>query len=176
MNEKTYKKKIKFLLILSSLFFTNLTRLEAMAEEDLEARKPLHRLYVVVDEKLEKGLFANVIAHTAVGLGSSIGAESLEQAPYVSQDGEVFNGISRHPFIVLKGRSPKIRELWESLKDAEDIKYVPFIDTMHLGPTAEDQIEATRQREVKDLRILGISLFGVVEKIAPLMKKFNIYK
>lgn len=176
MNQKLNKKKIKFLLLFLSLFFTNLTRLEAMNEEDLEARKSLHRLYVVVDEKLEKGLFANVIAHTAVGLGSSIGTKSLEQVPYVSQDGEVFNGISRHPFIVLKGRSPKIRELWESLKDEEDIKYVPFIDTMHLGPTAEDQIEATHQREVKDLRILGISLFGAVEKIVPLMKKFKLYK
>jgi hypothetical protein len=148
-----------------------------MAEKGSEARKsPTHRLYVVVDEKLEKGLFANVIAHTAVGLGSSVGADSLEQIPYISQDGEVFNGISKHPFIVLKGKSPKIRDLWQSLKDVKDIKYVPFIDTMHLGPTAEHQIEATRQREIGDLKILGISLFGAIERLSPLMKKFSIYR
>lgn len=185
MNKKIYKKKIKFLLLLSSLFFANLTRLEAMASEGFEemaekgseARKsPTHRLYVVVDEKLEKGLFANVIAHTAVGLGSFIGTEPLEQVPYISQDGEIFNGISRHPFIILKGKSTKIRELWKSLKDAEDIKYVSFTDTMHLGPTAEDQIEATHQRGVEDLKILGISLFGAVEKLLPLMRRFPLYK
>lgn len=177
MNKKTYKKKINFLLLLSSIFLANLTQLEAMAEEDLGARKPsTHRLYVVVDEKLDRGLFANVIAHTAVGLGSFIGSEALEQVPYVSQDGEIFNGISRHPFIVLQGKSPKIRELWKLLKDAEDIKYVSFTDTMHLGPTAEDQIEATRQRGIEDLKILGISLFGTVEKLSPLMKRFRLYK
>jgi hypothetical protein len=201
MIKKIRLRKIKFLLLLSPLFFSNLPNLEAMdlpegissttvkkaSPEDNRDRecsekaepslvKSQHRLYVVVDEGLEKGLFANVIAHTAVGLGSTVGANLLEQLPYISQDDVVFNRISRHPFIVLKGKPNKLRELWKSLESAKDIEYVSFIDTMHLGPTAERQIEATRQRSVGDLRILGISLFGTIEKLAPLMKKFSVYK
>lgn len=172
------KKMIRNLMILFT--FGSCLTLTAHAT-DLEAEpagpeQEQCKLYAVVDESLSEGLRANAIGHMAIGLGSVLFPEALRPTPYVSADGVMFRHISECPFIVLKGNSSKLRQLYEGVVADGTIPHVEFLETMHLGPTFREQIEATRAKPAVEIKILGIALFGSSLKLKPLLRRFSLLR
>ncbi len=103
------------------------------------AADPDSSIVCVVDESLGLGPALNAVAHMAVGFGSRVGAEAL-------RDKDV---------VVVRRRPDYIRVKWDALQGS-DIPHTTFLDTMHLGPTAVEQIAATAERTIAEIRILGV--------------------
>lgn len=146
------------------------------ADDPNESQVRQFKLYVVVHEGLDEGKRANAIAHMSLGLGAQLGREGIRPTPYVSADDVVFHNISEHPFIVMKGKLPALRKLYEDVVSVKDIPHVEFLETMHLGPTFREQIGATREKPLSEITILGMALFGEFNTLKPLLKKFSLLR
>src|SRR3990167_830710 len=69
-----------------------------------------NRIVTVVNKSINVGQAMNALGHAAIALGSKVGSEILELIDYQDADGNVYQNISRMPFIVLQANSNKIKE------------------------------------------------------------------
>ncbi len=132
------------------------------------------KLVAVMNEKVEPGKVFNALGHMCIGLGSAIGPESLRLSKYIDAGGGLHPYISEMPFIILKANSNKIRSLREAAI-AAGIDFVDFTETMTDGGYQE-QIERTRNTLSQELIYFGIVLFGDIDKVTELTKKFSLWK
>ena len=135
----------------------------------------LKKLVAVVNEKIELGKAMNALAHMAVGLGGSIdNKEELRLIDYIDADGGKHPNISEMPFIILKANSNKIRMLRMAALN-NNIPFTDFTNTMTVG-TYQEQLELTKQTKEENLEYYGIILFGDLEIITELTRKFSLWK
>ena len=168
---------IRNLIILLTFWFGLTTSINAEDQDTMpEAAVQMesYKFYAVVFDGLEEGKRANAIGHMSVGLGSVLRPEDLRATPYVSADGVTFSNISEWPFIVLRANLSKLRKLYEGVITDGTIPHAEFLETMRLGPTYKEQIEATKAKSTAENKILGITIFGTVSKLEPLVKKFSL--
>jgi len=133
------------------------------------------RFIAVISKKVDTGRALNVLGHISVGLTNQLNAEDTCFVDYVDQDGNVHPSISHYPFIVLKAdNSNKIRRLKADAKE-RGIPFTDFTNTMIEGGSEVQQRTTANTAEV-DLEYLGIGLFGDVETLRDLTKKFSLYR
>ena len=133
------------------------------------------KLVAVLNEKIEAGKLMNALSHMAIGLGAAIqNKEELRLMSYMDADGGIHPNISEMPFIVLKTNSNKIRML-RSAAIENNIQFADFTNTMTVG-TYVEQIEKTKETGEQDLEYYGIILFGDLELVSELTKKFSLWK
>lgn len=134
------------------------------------------KFVVVLNEKIEMPRLMNALGHMTAGLvGHQNGHGDFAWLRYQDADGGVHPAISRYPFIILAAKnSNQIRTLRQAAID-QGLGYNDFVHTM-LGSSAEDQMEKTRGTPESALEYFGICLFGPAEPLAPLTRKFSLFK
>jgi len=133
-----------------------------------------NKLVAVLNKSVEPGKLMNALAHMCMGLGASIGKESLRLSNYEDAAGGSHPFISEMPFIILAENSNKIRKLREASLE-KNLIFNDFTDTMTIG-SYQEQLEKTAKTSPKDLVYFGIVLFGPWDAVTELTRKFSLWK
>ena len=134
-----------------------------------------NKIVAVINKNVEIGTAMNALGHMAFGMGVSIeNKEDARLTNYKDADGNNHKNVSEMPFIVLRANSNKIRKTRDSAVE-NDIKFVDFTDTMTIG-SYEEQIKRSSETKEQDLNYYGIILFGNLQKVSEITKKFSLWK
>ncbi len=133
------------------------------------------KLVAVLNENVELGKAMNALAHLALGLAGSVDQKNeLRLQDYTDAGGGTHPQISDIPFIILKGKSGKIRELRKAAIEKK-IHYTDFTNTM-IHETYIEQHQKMRETKEEDLEYFGICLFGDWKTVSELTKKFSLWR
>ncbi len=133
-----------------------------------------NKLVAVINQDIPTGIAMNALAHMTVGMATELDYDMLKLDDYEDRDGNIYPNISQMPFIILKGTSDEIKEAVMSAK-VEYIKHGVFVNTM-TGGTFEEQLENTAKTAQDDLVFYGVVMYGLLDKVNPITKKFSLYR
>lgn len=139
-------------------------------------KPPTHKFVAVLNKKIPIGILMNSLAHMSAGLCASYpNVPDMRFDNYVDKDGGNHKSISDNPFIILSAdNSNKIRTLRNMLLE-RGIHFVDFTSTMTVG-TYVDQQKRTNETPEINLEYYGICLFGEINEIGELTRKFSLWK
>lgn len=142
----------------------------------MDYKPTTHKFVAVLNKKAPVGSLMNALAHATAGLAATYpNQEELRIDDYMDKDGNKHAHISDNPFIILRAdNSNKLRTLRQALAE-NDISFADFTSTMVEGTYAE-QHERTRQTPEEDLEYYAVVMFGEVEKLNTLTKKFSLWR
>ncbi|OGG04805.1 hypothetical protein A2Z33_05850 [Candidatus Gottesmanbacteria bacterium RBG_16_52_11] len=135
-----------------------------------------HKFVAVLNKKVPVNLLLNALGHMAAGLSVSYpDVPAMRFDNYTDKDGNEHKSISDNPFIILQSdNSNQIRTLRLSLIE-NNIHFVDFTSTMTVGSYLE-QKQRTRETPESELEYYGICLFGEIDQINGLTRKFSLWK
>jgi len=141
------------------------------------ANQPItHKFVAVVNKKVSTGAAMNALAHLAAGLAASyVKPELMRFDDYHDKDGGIHSAVSDNPFIILRAdNSNKLRALRAELLVA-GVHFNDFTSTMTSGSYVEQQ-ERTSQTPESELEYYAVCMFGEIETLNPLTKKFSLWR
>jgi hypothetical protein len=135
-----------------------------------------HKFVAVLNRKIPAGNLMNALGHATAGLVAAYSElTELRFADYADKDSGIHQSISDNPFIVLQAdNSNKLRSLRKVLAESE-VCFVDFTSAMTVG-TYVEQHERMRQTAEVELEYYALVMFGPIEKIEPLTKKFSLWR
>ncbi len=135
-----------------------------------------HKFVAVLNKKIPVGNLMNALGHMAVGLSSDYPSISeMRFDNYFDKDGGTHKNISDNPFIILQAdNSNKIRTLRNALLK-KGIHFSDFTNTMTVGTYIEQQ-QRTKETLEAELEYYGICLFGEIDEVNELTKKFSLWR
>jgi hypothetical protein len=139
--------------------------------------KPLtHKFVAVLNKKIPVNLLMNALGHMAAGLSASYpNIPEMRFDNYIDKDGGNHKSISDNPFIILEAdNSNKLRTLRNALIE-KGIHFVDFTSTMTVGTYLEQQ-QRTKEIPELNLEYYGVCLFGEINQINELTRKFSLWK
>jgi hypothetical protein len=115
----------------------------------------------------------NAVAHTSLAIGAMLGVEKLFLTEYKDKTGNIWN-MSGMPYIVLRCKSGEIKKAMLAAKEA-GIMHDVFVDNMTNG-TYLEQIERTTKLTEEEHVYYAAALFGDIDKVSVITKRFSLYK
>lgn len=145
-------------------------------QENMQADDLTHKFVAVLNKRIPTGILINALGHMAAGLaGSYPNLPEMRFDNYLDKDGGKHQSISDNPFIILQvDNSNQIRTLRNQVLE-QGVHFTDFTSTMTVG-TYKEQQERTKNTSEADFEYYGICLFGPVEKVNSLTRKFSIYR
>lgn len=141
------------------------------------AFKPFtHKFVAVLNKKIPVPNLMNALGHMAAGLSANYPHVSeMRFDNYFDNDGGNHKNISDNPFIILAAdNSNKIRVLRNNLIE-KGIHFVDFTSTMTIGTYIEQQ-QKTKETPELELEYYGICLFGEINQVNELTRKFSLWR
>jgi hypothetical protein len=135
------------------------------------------KFVVLLNKNLAPGVALNAVAHASLGLSALLAngqKEAMRLLDFKDGDGQIHPNISALSLIVLRGTSGNIRSLRNDARSA-GIPCVDFTSSM-TGGSYEEQLERTLTTPEAELDYYCVVLFGKLEDLNPLTKKFSLYK
>lgn len=135
-----------------------------------------HKFVAVLNKKIPVNILMNAIGHMAAGLSASY-SNTLDMRfdSYFDKDGNAHKSISDNPFIILSAdNSNQIRNLRLSLIE-KGIHFVDFTSTMTVG-TYLEQKQRTKETPESELEYYDICLFGEINQVNELTKRFSLWR
>lgn len=135
-----------------------------------------NKFILLVNSKIPAGKQMNAIAHLSYGM-SHRGLDVL-QVPidhYIGNDGSSHSTISRYPFIILKAKNSSQISTFRDRCIEENLPYNDFVEQMIAG-SSEEQLARTQETPVDELEYIALCVYGAAEKLAPITKKFSLFK
>jgi len=137
------------------------------------------KILTVLNPKIDKPKLMNAMGHATAGLVAK--ASSIESIQFLKYsfnpeaEWASFSLISLSPYIVLEAKNNnQIKTLHRAVAEAKILHNV-FTETM-LGASAAEQMQQTLAANPEDLIYFCIVLFGASEELAPLTRKFSLFK
>ncbi len=131
-----------------------------------------NKLVIIVNKDAEIGTAMNAVAHASLALGATIKEKAL-LTDYHDASGNMWP-MSAMPYIVLRGKSGEIRKAIVAAKEA-NILQIAFTQSM-TGVTYIEQIENTAKINEDGHVYYAAVIFGPVESVKEITRKFSIYK
>lgn len=145
---------------------------ETMGNQDITT----HKFVAVLNKKVEVGKVMNVLAHMTASLVARATDEEkndMKMVDYQDKDGNS-HIASTNSFVILKAdNGNQIR----TVRDGAVQKGLPFADfanTMQEGTYLEQQ-ERTAATAEQELEYYGIVLFGKIDEVSELTRKFRLW-
>ena len=135
-----------------------------------------HKFVAVLNKKVEVGKILNVLGHLSVSLVANASSDQVQNMGVVdySDKDENIHKASKNSFVILKAdNGNQIRTLRNAAKE-KGILFIDFTNTMQEG-TFLEQLERTKQTPEVELDYYGIVLFGEIDKINELTRKFSLW-
>jgi len=135
-----------------------------------------HKFVAVLNKKVEMGKILNVLGHLSVSLVANASSDQVQNMGVVdySDKDENIHKASKNSFVILKAdNGNQIRTLRNAAKE-KGILFIDFTNTMQEG-TFLEQLERTKQTPEVELDYYGIVLFGEIDKINELTRKFSLW-
>ncbi len=136
-----------------------------------------HKFVAVLNRKVEVGRVMNVLAHMTVGLIADVTVEekiAMGMVDYQDKDGDSHKA-SKNSFVILKADNGNQIRAVRNLAKEKEILFVDFTNTMQEG-TYIEQLERTAQIPEAELEYYGILLFGTIEEVSELTRKFQLWR
>ncbi len=140
-------------------------------------QKPLtHKFVAILNKKIPVPHLMNALGHMAAGLSASyLNVHEMRFDSYFDKDGGNHKSISDNPFIILSAdNSNKIRTLRNALIE-KGIHFVDFTTTMTIGTYVEQQ-QRTKETSEVELEYYGICVFGEINQVNELTRKFSLWR
>lgn len=137
-----------------------------------------YKFVAVLNKKIEPGKALNAVAHMAVGLGASATSEEKELMgfiDYIDKDGNHHDNLSKNSFVILRADNGNQIRTAKNLALAKGVRVVDFANTMQEG-TYLEQLDRTKETPETELDYYGICMFGPIETISELTKKFQLWR
>lgn len=136
-----------------------------------------HKFVAILNKKVEVGKVLNVLGHITISLVSEISEDDKEAmgiVDYIDKDGNSHKA-SKNSFVILQAdNGNQIRNARNMAKEM-GVKFVDFTNTMQEG-TFLEQLERTRQTPESELDYYGLVLFGEIETINEIGRKFSLWR
>jgi len=138
--------------------------------------QPSHKFVAVLNKKIPEGRLMNALAHATAGLSAAYPeVDVMRIGNYEDKSGNVHQSISDNPFIILRAdNSNKLRALRQQLVE-QNICFTDFVDTMTEGTYVEQQ-ERTKNTNEEDLEYFAVVMFGEIEALNTINKKFSLWR
>jgi len=138
--------------------------------------QPTHKFVAVLNKKVPEGRLMNALAHATAGLSTAYPeVDVMRFGNYEDKSGSVHQSISDNPFIILRAdNSNKLRALRQQLVE-QSICFTDFVDTMTEGTYVEQQ-ERTKNTNEEDLEYFAVVMFGEIEALNMINKKFSLWR
>jgi hypothetical protein len=135
-----------------------------------------HKFVAVLNKKVPVAMQMTALGHMTADLAATYpDVGEMRFDVYLDADGNQHRHISDNPFVILEANNTnQIRTLRKNLL-AENIACVDFAGTMAEGTNLEQQ-ERTAGTGELDLSYIGIVLFGLIDQVNKLTKKFSLWK
>lgn len=137
-----------------------------------------HKFVIVLNEKAPIG---KVLSATGQ-LGMSLLKRSTQEqqanmnfTPLLNPTGDNLISVSTCSFVVLKGTNGQLLTLYTKTRESGILSAV-FTSTMSFNGIEEDLIAKTANTPLENVEFYGVGLFGAIEVVAPLTKKFSFFK
>lgn len=136
-----------------------------------------HKFVAILNKKIEVGKVMNALAHMTVSLVAQVPTEQQEElglVDYIDKDGNSHKA-SKNSFVILAAdNSNQIRTVRLAAKE-KGVLFVDFTNTMQEG-TYLEQLEWTSNTPELELEYRGIVLFGKIEDISEITRKFSLWR
>jgi hypothetical protein len=137
-----------------------------------------HKFVVVLNEKSSTGKLLSAAGQIAMSLYSN-GTEdqktSMSFVPFLNPSGNNLITVSTCSFVVLKGTASQLFTLYTKAAEQNLLSAI-FTSTMSFNGIEENLIHKTASTPLDQTEPYGVGLFGLIEEINPLTKKFSVFK
>lgn len=136
----------------------------------------INKFVAVLNKKVEIGKVLNVLAHLSISIVAEATPEQIQEMGIVnySDRDENTHKASRNSFVILKAdNGNQIRTVRNAAKE-KGVLFVDFTNTMQEG-TFLEQLGRTKQTPEAELDYYGIVLFGEIDKVSELTRKFSLW-
>lgn len=137
-----------------------------------------HKFVIVLNEKSPVGKLLSATGQLAMSLYNNATAEqqaNMSFIPMVNPSGNNLITVSTCSFVVLKGSANQILTLYAKARELGLLSAI-FTSTMSFNGIEEDLIAKTANTPLDQAEPYGVSLFGWIEELNPLTKKFSVFK
>lgn len=137
-----------------------------------------HKFVIVVNEKSPMGKLLSATGQIAMSLQGNSTAEQrrdMSFAPFNGTAGKSLITLSTCSFVVLKGTGGQLLNLYAAATE-KGLLAALFTSTMSFNGIEEDLILKTATTPLEQVEPYGVGLFGKIEEVSPLTKKFSVFK
>lgn len=131
------------------------------------------KLYIVVNRTQDPALLLNATGHLAAGIMRN--ADDALFHNYPNDESHLNAYLSHYPVVILQAKNSNQLKA-AVLKCQEAGIRLNFFTTTMLGSSSVAQIQATKETPLEALEFVAIALYGDTETIAPVTKKFSVFK
>jgi len=133
-----------------------------------------YKIYVIVNKRHEPGIIANATCHLTAGLTNK-NDDDLIFHNYQAKENIISANICHYPIVVLQSKNSN--QLLNVLLQSNELD-IPFnfFTTTMLRSSSDEQLKATNDTELQSMDFIGIAVFGRKEQLAPITKKFSVFK
>jgi hypothetical protein len=137
-----------------------------------------HKFVIVLNEKSPLGKLLSATGQIAMSLYSDAKPEqrdSMGFIPFLNPPDSSLITVSTCSFVVLKGSGNQLLTLYSKAREQSLLSAI-FTSTMSFNGIEEDLIQKTANTPLDQTEPYGVGLFGMVEELVPLTKKFSVFK
>ena len=137
-----------------------------------------HKFVIVLNEKSPVGKLLSATGQIAMSLHANASpAQRIDMAfiPFLNPSGNSLITVSTCSFVVLKGTTSQLFTLYAKTNE-QGILSALFTSTMSFNGIEEDLILKTATTPLDQTEPYGVGLFGRIEELSPLTKKFSVFK
>ena len=137
-----------------------------------------HKFVIVLNEKSPVGKLLSATGQLAMSLQLSATQEqrvNMSFEPLFNPSGKHLITVSTCSFVVLKGTGGQLLTLYSRAQEQGFLSAV-FTSTMSFNGVEEDLILKTKMTPLEQTELYGVALFGRIEEVNPLTKKFSVFK
>lgn len=135
-----------------------------------------HKFVIVLNEKTTPGKLLSAAGQIAMSLYSNATEEqrvNMSFVPFQDSNGMNLINVSTCSFVVLKATANQLLSLYTRAKEGQFLSAI-FTSTMSFNGIEEDLIQKTASTPLDQVESYGVGLFGRIEEINPLTKKFSL--
>jgi len=136
-----------------------------------------HKFVTVLNEKSATGKLLSATGQLAVSLlydATQIQRTDMSFVPLFNQNNSKLITLSTCSFVVLKGTASQLLTLYTKAHELGLLSAI-FTSTMSFNGIQEDLILKTADVPLDQVEPYGVSLFGKIEELNPLTKKFSVF-
>jgi hypothetical protein len=137
-----------------------------------------HKFVIVLNEKSPVGKLLSATGQIAMSLYCNATREQQTEmsfVPFFNPSRQSLITVSTCSFVVLKGTADQLLSLYAAAS-GQDLLSAIFTSTMSFNGIEEDLIQKTSTTPLDQTEPYGVGLFGKLEEINPLTKKFSVFK
>lgn len=137
-----------------------------------------HKFSIVLNEKSPLGKLLSATGQLAMSLyaDASPGQRAkMTFLPFLDPAKNSLITLSMCSFVVLRGSAAQLLTLYAKARE-QNLLTAIFTDTMSFNGIEENLIHKTATTPLDQIEPYGVGLFGSVEELSSLTKKFSVFK